>query len=322
MIELEFLTAGDYWINREQIELRLQEISQDPDVRVLVNMGREGSSMTALGMTDMLLTYLRPQQVKLRGWSNSMDPVPFERLDEHRCSHFFWLARRYWSADPAPNTNEFKFAAFVGRLSWPRLRMMRDLKTLPGSCLFSLMQRDVRPFVRMRHKLDAGEEWMDPDDTVDSIMVDSIIGDTTSLDGRQVRDQYDPDFNTNLSLAAHYHRFGIELVSETYTRGACYLPTEKTVRPLLFRKPIMIYGPKRFLQNLRDQGFRTWGDFWDESYDQLEGLERWSAMWRQIQLLDWRNDFQDLLARCADIAEHNRQTVFDICRQYEPGSSS
>ena len=43
-------------------------------------------------------------------------------------------------------------------------------------------------------------------------------------------------------------------------------------------KPLLIYGPRYFLRRLRDLGFQTWHQFWDESYDDLEGYPRWLAM--------------------------------------------
>jgi hypothetical protein len=140
----------------------------------------------------------------------------------------------------------------------------------------------------------------------------------TSLDGHRVRDQYLPEHNTNLSLLQHYHRFDIEIVCEAYSRGPCFFPTEKTVRPLLFHKPIMVYGPRHFLRNLRLQGFRTWHSMWDESYDELEGLPRWWAMLEQIDTLATLEDFSSLMTETRDIVEHNQRRAREIGWRHAP----
>jgi hypothetical protein len=71
-----------------------------------------------------------------------------------------------------------------------------------------------------------------------------------------------------------YIDFLIDMVGETYTSGNCFYVTEKTVRPMLLKKPFIIVGNKNYLEYLRQLGFRTFGDFWDEDYDGFEGRDR------------------------------------------------
>lgn len=61
----------------------------------------------------------------------------------------------------------------------------------------------------------------------------------------------------------------------------CYL-TPKTWRAIACKKPFLIIGHKNSLQKLRDMGFKTFGDYWDESYDQLDIDDRMHAI---IQIL-------------------------------------
>jgi hypothetical protein len=130
-----------------------------------------------------------------------------------------------------------------------------------------------------------------------------------SIDDHWVSDQYDAAHNTNQDLLAHYHRFDIEIVMETVTVGPAFFPTEKTARPITAAKPMLIYGPRDYLKNLRDLGFRTWHTCWDESYDQLEGPERWQAMRDLIQ--------QDLQAD-PEIAEHNLRNLQLVIDKHQP----
>jgi len=80
-----------------------------------------------------------------------------------------------------------------------------------------------------------------------------------------------------------YKHFLIDIVAETFTSGDCFFVTEKTVRPMLLKKPFIVMGSKDYLCYLRQLGFRTFHDFWDEEYDGYEGRERYL---RILQLID------------------------------------
>jgi hypothetical protein len=130
----------------------------------------------------------------------------------------------------------------------------------------------------------------------------------SSLDFHSIRDQYQPGINTNLDILQFYSKFDIELVSESYTRGDTFFPTEKTVRPIMAAKPVLIYGPRNFLLRLRQLGFETYHSVWDESYDQLEGPDRWHAIKHIIDsvMSSTPSSRQDLLQRAGQIAMKNR----------------
>jgi hypothetical protein len=80
-----------------------------------------------------------------------------------------------------------------------------------------------------------------------------------------------------------YQNFLIDIVAETFTSGNCFFITEKTVRPMLLKKPFIIFGSKNYLEYLRQMGFRTFADFWDEDYDGYEGADRYV---RILNLID------------------------------------
>ena len=116
----------------------------------------------------------------------------------------------------------------------------------------------------------------------------------------------------------YYNQTLISLVTETnYNAKECTL-TEKSFKPLYNKHPFIIIGVAGALQGLRDLGFRTFSDFWDESYDDepLPGLRfekimnaiKLIASWTPEQILDFRR-------RVKPILEHNYQ-MFS-----EPGST-
>ena len=106
-----------------------------------------------------------------------------------------------------------------------------------------------------------------------------------------------------------FEGFDVELVCETFVRGDTYFPTEKTTRPLAGGKPMIIYGPKDYLARLRDQGFKTWGDCWDESYDEYEGLGRWMRIKEVIiQNNDWNvQEWKSIVKKANAIAQYNQE---------------
>jgi hypothetical protein len=163
------------------------------------------------------------------------------------------------------------------------------------------------------------DDWIPPADQEEVI---NWIGQglVPSLDGKSVQDQYTvaelSSANCNQSILAHYHRFKIELVCETYTIGDTFFPTEKTVRPIAAGKPMIVYGPKNFLSRLKHLGFKTYSDHWDESYDQLEGPARWQSIQNLINSLIALDQAQldTMLTQAQSIAVYNRQHLAEFLK--------
>lgn len=311
MIEIAVKVCGDHWLNPEEVEHTLAQIPSGTGV--MINMSTEGASMSALGIDKMIDRYLLPEQVWVRSWANSVEQVPYHRAERHFYSHFFWMAQRYWAAPVPASTHEHRFACFIGRPTWPRIRMLWDLKQhVADQCLFSVMDMHQIPREDL-FNLDRKNDWVPSNfNPID------ILGDINSLDGRRVADQYDPQYNTNLSLLSWYHKFDIEIAAESYCHGPAFLPTEKVIRPLLYRRPIMVYGPRHFLRNLRDQGFQTWSQHWDEGYDDLEGPDRWQAMLKQIKMLTKCDHFDVIFDDYQSILDHNRERALEIGQRHQP----
>jgi len=90
-----------------------------------------------------------------------------------------------------------------------------------------------------------------------------------------------------LRVVKFYNDFFIDIVAETYTHGATFFITEKTLRPILCLTPFIHYGPKGFLSTLKsDYGFKTFDHWWDESYDNFKCYDRIQKMYEVINYLD------------------------------------
>ena len=114
---------------------------------------------------------------------------------------------------------------------------------------------------------------------------------------------YDDSYN----LFELYQELFLDIVCETWHEGKCFMPTEKIARPIVSKTPFIVYAGKKFLENLRKLGFRTFGDLWDESYDEYEGIQRINQI---IKLIDYLGDmetarFKTLEDEISHVVNHN-----------------
>jgi hypothetical protein len=59
----------------------------------------------------------------------------------------------------------------------------------------------------------------------------------------------------------------INIITETYFFNSIIHITEKTYKPIAFMQPFILLGAAGSLQHIKDMGFKTFSEFWDESYD-------------------------------------------------------
>ena len=97
------------------------------------------------------------------------------------------------------------------------------------------------------------------------------------------------------------------LVTETVATGRRHHLTEKTFKPIAMGMPFIIVGTRGSLKYLRSYGFRTFGDLWDESYDdEPDDLKRIEKIAKVLKLLDGLEEHrQDIFDSAQEIIEHN-----------------
>lgn len=305
--------SGDYCLNLNEINASVR--SSDITETIYLDFQAEGVSVESSGVSNELLKVCADtgrdiSTVKLLNNPNIIEKTPFENINASRLSfrsHFLSgdLIRAYWREPPEIESSACLFGLFIGRRTVSRDMILRQCLEYPRKFLFSMMNNP------------SGIQTYDDDEITQWISVADVDGfrewrskiDIKSIDDKSIRDQYTrfvPKPVTNRSILEFYGRFKIEIVPETYTRGDCFFPTEKTARPIMACKPVLIFASKYFLARMRDlYGYRTYGDHWDESYDSLEGPSRWRAMWRSMQ------DINDATLSDAvlDIASHNRDIL-------------
>jgi hypothetical protein len=122
------------------------------------------------------------------------------------------------------------------------------------------------------------------------------------------------DVNTAPSHASatyssqEYQQAAIDVVLETLFDDPRIQLTEKILRPIACGKPFILAGTHGSLQYLRDYGFKTFGDYIDESYDCIEDpVLRLQAIMHTMQQIVGHPDKETLHSDLHRIAEFNRQ---------------
>jgi hypothetical protein len=97
----------------------------------------------------------------------------------------------------------------------------------------------------------------------------------------------------------------VNIVTETYFFNNIIHITEKTYKPIAFMQPFILLGAAGSLQHVKDMGFKTFGEFWDESYDleldhklrfeKIMSVIKFIASWSEAQRIEFTHRVKDLL---------------------------
>jgi len=125
--------------------------------------------------------------------------------------------------------------------------------------------------------------------------------------------------NRNLYYHAnrtHYNTTYFSIITESHfsnildTNNLAF--TEKTWKPITNFHPFFIVGGYKSMEKLRSIGFKTFGDFFDESYD--NGTTNLFVELDRILKLD-RKELNDIYYNMKDILIHNFNHFFKICEK-------
>ena len=97
-----------------------------------------------------------------------------------------------------------------------------------------------------------------------------------------------------------FDRARISLINETHNNiwfgtpeldGGVFI-SEKTAKAVIFRHPFLIFGAPGHLREMRNIGFKTFSDIWDESYDNIiNPIDRVDAIMSVLtEICSWDED--------------------------------
>jgi hypothetical protein len=107
----------------------------------------------------------------------------------------------------------------------------------------------------------------------------------------------------------------INLVTETsYIDNELFL-SEKILKPILSYQPFIVFGAHGYLAELKNYGFKTFSDFWDESYDNIKSpVQRMKSLISLVKSLNNKSieELNDIYKSTIDICIHNRNLFYSL----------
>ena len=103
-----------------------------------------------------------------------------------------------------------------------------------------------------------------------------------------------------------YNQTHYTALIETTIHNDFAMFSEKEAKPIVAKRPFIVFGACRQLEALRSIGFRTFSDVIDESYDQIEDkAERWHKALDSMMALT-EKDPQSVYSQLQDVLAHNK----------------
>lgn len=100
----------------------------------------------------------------------------------------------------------------------------------------------------------------------------------------------------------------VNIITETYFFSNIIHITEKTFKPIAFMQPFIMVGSYGSLKHVKEMGFKTFGEFWDESYDlEKDDVNRFTMVMSVIEsIASWPEHVTiDFTYAVKDIVEYN-----------------
>jgi hypothetical protein len=290
------LANGFVWNNNELIQFLIA----NQDKQILIDTREEGVCLESAGVYQLLENF-RFADVVIKT-TNPLEQHSKFKIQIVKPQKFFKINNESYQQYHTWNKNKI-FGCLYNRPLWHRIGLAAEMQTKHNNIslinfrsdphdpdqqqLFEIQQlfeqapQSLEKFCQVRHT------WPMQIEATDSY----TVGNTTNAHTDQ--------------LAGFYPEFLIDLVAETWTQGRCFFPTEKTVRPMLLKKPMIVMGSRDYLDYLHQMGFKTFNNFWDENYDGFADSNRY------IKILELIDQIAKLSVAELDRMYHDMQLILD-----------
>lgn len=123
-----------------------------------------------------------------------------------------------------------------------------------------------------------------------------------------------PNYKRGNSLEKYYRDAFVSIVNESRYAQPTANFSEKTYQAMLYRKPFIVVAPPKTLEYIRSEGFRTFAEFWDESYDECPNHA--DRLMKIFDLIDWINtkplsELRVMYDNMTEIMEFNFKMLVD-----------
>ena len=240
---------------------------------------------------------------------NTFELEAFQQLTWNRKRRFLMLNNRY-SAD----------RAWMFFKSW-QAGILKNAYATFGVTRFNHLFTDGNPFVaQMKENISEEVGTVYGDNALAEFIKFADETRFPYLSELNLTDQKALNPNYSEFLLSHHNATHIAMIQESYESpklglansgyDGLYFPTEKTFRTIGMRQPFLVYSAQHCLKYLREQGYRTFGPYIDESYDAIfDDQQRHQAVFNELNRLDKmaEHEFNPLMEQLSEIADFNYQ---------------
>ncbi len=144
--------------------------------------------------------------------------------------------------------------------------------------------------------------------TIDDILPDPSKDDVMTVDNMDIHE-------TGIwPIEKYYKDIFCDIVTESRFAQPTPNYSEKVQQPMWYRKPFVLMAPPGTLKYLHEHGYKTFSDFWDESYDDCTNHEeRLYKIFEVIKYIESKTitELRDIYRDMRPILDHNRKHVED-----------
>lgn len=210
------------------------------------------------------------------------------------------------------------FGIFVHRSSWERLLLSSHLHKKHRDITLQTFHRHLD---NPAHLIELGIDqllWqLSSAEKLDASMIRQISAFVENIPfdhGKKWTHNNHVSMTVDKTIMFWYNNIFVDVVCEKMNTGKTFFPTEKIARPLGTKTPFLIMSSPDYIKNLRKLGFRSFGKFWDESYDYQQGVQRAESIQCIIDDLAKLNQsqLQELYQKMLPILEHNHKIYNEL----------
>ena len=246
------------WNQKELISF----LTNNQNEKIYLSMNGEGPSCQEIGLYDLLDCF-----------SFSSVTIQTDNALEQHPKYKIVSSNSRWSRVRHPIDSKYHvwnktkiFCAYYGRPLWHRIGIASHLKTNHNLTSYVNL-RGVYASDESRKLFELTELFhYAPEQISNFASVAKELPLVIETEDKYKSGEQDTSGFTD-QLLDFYTNIFIDVVAETFTSGQTFFPTEKTFRPMLMKKPFILMGPINNLIYLRQMGFKTFHDYWDEDYD-------------------------------------------------------
>ena len=324
MIVLESRDGIIWNIDTKLVEIIKESISTDGQIQI--STSREGPCLTTCGFYDKLDLICNTFGVNKQRFV-----IYTPNVEEYHDTYKIIIEENIWvdickksnlNSYPLIKKSQLKtVGCFVGKIDWARLALLSWLNQYPNKALITChyeYSNDDSDLIN-QSSLQLNDNFLKfPNELVsiaDFLMTcPRTLPSNFKMFNKRQNITLQNIIDVAVNFSEGYSDIFAELVCETYFTGFTFFPTEKTFRPILQMTPFVIFGPQGFLTNLQRCGFKTFGDYWDESYDDTNGPERVLAIRKVLEKIFAMSPEQlyNMYTHMTPILEYNRSRLLTI----------